>query len=144
MYSLSSTTTSPGCSVGTSTCSISENFIAEKNLGHAPWEFGYAVGVTRPLRSTSSGHECAFCAEKIIVGMEAYGGLGDTWALSLHDTSHYIAPVFGWELPAHFRVSLSPGFGVTGSSVDQFYRIGLAREFDDLGKWFHRRKGGAR
>jgi hypothetical protein len=100
--------------------------------------------VTRPLRSTSSGHECAFCAEKIIVGMEAYGGLGDTWALSLHDTSHYIAPVFGWELPAHFRVSLSPGFGVTGSSVDQFYRIGLAREFDDLGKWFHRRKGGAR
>ena len=27
---------------------ISENFIAEKNLGHAPWEFGYAVGATPP------------------------------------------------------------------------------------------------
>jgi hypothetical protein len=122
---------------------ISENFVAEKNLGHAPWEFGYAVGVTRPLRSTSSGHECALCAEKFIAGVEAYGGLGDTWDLSLHDTSHYIAPVVGWELPAHFRLSFSPGFGVTGSSVDQFYRVGLAREFDDLGKWLRRGKRSA-
>ena len=28
---------------------ISENFIAEKNLANDPWEFGYAVGVSRPL-----------------------------------------------------------------------------------------------
>jgi len=123
---------------------VSENFIAEKNLGHAPWEFGYAVGVTRPLRSLSSGHECTFCAEKVIVGMEAYGGLGDTWDLTLRDTAHYVAPVVGWELPAHFRLSFSPGFGVTGSSMDQFYRMGLAREFEDFGKLFHRRKGGVR
>lgn len=123
---------------------VSENFIAEKNLGHAPWEFGYAVAVARPLRSASSESGCTFCAEKFIVGMEAYGGLGDTWVLSLRDTSHFIAPVVGWELPAHFRVSFSPAIGVTGSSMDQFYRFGLAREFEDMDKLFHRRKGAAR
>ena len=33
---------------------ISENFISEKNLGHEPWEFGYAVGVARPLRGAAA------------------------------------------------------------------------------------------
>ena len=28
---------------------IAENFIAEKNVRHAPFEFGYALGVSRPL-----------------------------------------------------------------------------------------------
>lgn len=121
---------------------ISENFISEKNLGHAPWEFGYAAGLTRPLRSASSGRECIFCAEKFIAGVEAYGGLGDTRALTLRDTSHYVAPVFGWELPAHMRLSLSPGFGVTKTSMDQVYRVGFAYEFNDLdNKFLGRRKG---
>ena len=120
---------------------ISENFISEKDFSHAPWEFGYALGVTHPLHSARSSRECVFCAEKLIGGIEAYGGLGNTWSLTLRDTSHYIAPVVGWELPAHFRLSFSPGFGITGSSIDQFYRIGLAREFDDVGKEFRRRKG---
>ena len=123
---------------------VSENFISEKNLGHAPWEFGYALGATRPLRSASSGRECIFCAEKFIVGGEVYGGLGDVWALTLRDTSHYVAPVVGWQLPAGFRLSFSPGFGVTASSMDQVYRIGVAREFDNFGKMFRSRKGEAR
>jgi hypothetical protein len=121
---------------------ISENFISEKNLGHAPWEFGYALGIARPLRANINDRECTFCAEKVIAGIEAYGGLGDTWSLSLSNTSHYVAPVVGWELPGHWRVSLSPGFGVTGSSLDQFYRIGVVREFDGIGKKF--RGGDAR
>ena len=123
---------------------ISENFIAEKNFGHAPWEFGYALGATHPLRSASSGQECIFCADKFMLGMELYGGLGDTWQLSLRDTSHYVAPLFGWSLPARFRLSFSPGFGITGSSMDQVYRVGLAREFEDVGKMFRGRKGGLR
>lgn len=113
---------------------ISENFISEKNLGHAPWEFGYAVGITRPLHPTSTERDCTFCAEKFIAGIEAYGGLGDIWSLTLGNTSHYIAPVVGWDLPGHWRVNFSPGFGVTGSSLDQFYRIGVVRAFDGIGK----------
>jgi hypothetical protein len=121
---------------------ISENFISEKNLGHAPWEFGYALAVARPLRSAASGRVCTLCAEKFIAGVEAYGGLGDTWALTLHDTSHYLAPVFGWQLPAHMRLSFSPGFGLTGKSMDQVYRVGFAYELKDpADMFFSRRKG---
>jgi hypothetical protein len=120
---------------------ISENFISEKNLGHAPWEFGYAVAVGRPLRAAASPRECTLCAEKVTVGMEAYGGLGDTRSLTLHDTSHYVAPAVGWELPAHMRVSFSAGFGINSVSMDQFYRFGIAYEFKDADdKFFGRGK----
>src|SRR5215469_2807365 len=123
---------------------ISENFIAEKNLGHAPWEFGYAVGASRPLRNLSSGHECTFCLDKFAAGVEAYGGLGDTWDLSLRDTSHYIAPLLGWQLPRGMRLSFSPGFGLTSTSLDRVYRAGLAVELPQIGSWFRSSKGGVR
>jgi hypothetical protein len=110
---------------------LSENFIAEKDLSHAPWEFGYAVAAARPLHS-ATGRVCTFCAEKFIAGAEAYGGVGDTWALTLLDTSHYLAPVFGWQLPRDMQVSLSPGFGLSRSSLDYVLRIGFAIEFDHL------------
>lgn len=123
---------------------ISENFIAEKNLGHEPWEFGYAVAAARPLRSAASGRPCVFCAEKWIAGVEAYGGLGDTAALTLRDTSHYIAPLLGWELPRGMRLSFSPGFGLTDSSLTRLYRVGLAYELSQPGSWFRRSRGGVK
>jgi len=121
---------------------ISENFIAEKNLSHSPWEFGYAVGVTRPLRSLASARPCAFCLEKFIAGVEAYGGLGDTDSLTLGDASHYIAPIIGWQMPRG-RLSFSPGFGLTSTSLDRIYRIGLSFEINQFGSWFRAGKGGA-
>lgn len=121
---------------------ISENFISEKDLGHAPWEFGYAVGVTHPLRSAASGRECTFCAEKFIAGAEGYGGLGDTFALTMRDTSHYIAPLIGWQLPKGVRFSFSPGFGLTSTSLARVYRVGVAFEFEQVGRWFHSAKVG--
>ena len=120
---------------------VSENFITEKDLGHAPWEFGYAVGATRPLGTRF--RQGAFSADKFIAGVEAYGGLGDTDSLTLGDTSHYIAPLLGWNLPKHMRVSFSPGFGVTNSSLDRLYRVGFAYEIPQFAEWF-RRNGGAR
>ena len=115
---------------------ISENFIAEKNLGHQPWEFGYALGASRPLKTALSLRQCTFCLEKLIAGVEAYGGLGDTWDLSLHETSHYIAPLLGWDLSARMRLSFSPGFGLTGTSLDRVYRVGFAYEMPQLGSLF--------
>jgi hypothetical protein len=122
---------------------ISENFIAEKDLSHAPWEFGYAVGATRPLRGAASSRTCTFCAEKFIAGAEAYGGLGNTAALTIADTSHYIAPLIGWQLPKGLRLSFSPGFGLTSASLNRVYRVGVAYEFNQFGNWFHHAHGGA-
>jgi hypothetical protein len=120
---------------------ISENFISEKDLGHDPWEFGYAIGATRPLRSAARSRECTFCAEKFIAGAEAYGGLGDTFSLTMRDTSHYIAPLIGWQLPRGLRFSFSPGFGLTDTSLARVYRVSLAFEFEQIGKWFHSPNG---
>jgi hypothetical protein len=121
---------------------IAENFIAEKNLNHAPWEFGYAVGAARPLRTAASARPCTFCAQKFVAGAEAYGGLGDTWSLTLGDTSHYIAPFIGWQLPKSIRLSFSPGFGLTSTSLDRVYRVGFSYEFNQVSSWFHGDKGG--
>lgn len=121
---------------------IAENFIAEKNLGHAPWEFGYAIGAARPLRGAASDRSCTFCAEKFVAGAEAYGGLGDTDLLTLGDTSHYIAPLLGWQLPKGLRVSFSPGFGLTSTSLTRVYRVGVAFEFNQVANWFHSANGG--
>jgi hypothetical protein len=122
---------------------ISENFISEKDLGHAPWEFGYALGAARPLRAAESSQACTFCAQKFMAGAEAYGGLGNTDALTLRATSHYVAPLLGWQLPKGLRLSFSPGFGLTSSSLSRVYRIGLAMEFEQVGNWFrHAPKGG--
>lgn len=115
---------------------LSENFITEKNLGHEPWEFGYAVAAAHPLRTASSARECTFCAKKVMLGAEVYGGLGDTWALTIANTSHYAAPLIGWQLPGDSRISFSPGWGLTRTSLDRVYRIGFAVEFDGLGSRF--------
>ena len=116
---------------------ISENFISEKNLNHSPWEFGYALGATRPLRARSAAGNAPFAREKFIAGVEAYGGLGDTFSLTMRDTSHYVAPLIGWQLPQGVRLSFSPGFGLTNSSLRGSTASGLAFEFNQVGNWFH-------
>lgn len=121
---------------------ISENFISEKDLNHAPWEFGYAFGAARPLHTLGSGKPCNFCLEKFMAGAEMYGGLGDTWSLTTGNTSHYVAPVVGWQLPAG-RLSFSTGFGLTSSSLDRVYRIGWASEIPQFGSLFRSHHGGA-
>ena len=72
-----------------------------------------------------------------MAGVEAYGGLGDTASLTLRNTSHYIAPVVEWQLPKGLRLSFSPGFGLTDSSLNRVYRFGVAYEFSQIGNWFH-------
>src|SRR5215471_14556493 len=55
---------------------VSENLIAEKNIAGEPWEFGYALAVSRPLSLVASANECRFCRENFTLGAELYGGLG--------------------------------------------------------------------
>ena len=107
---------------------VSWNVIGEKNLKHAPWEFGYAVGAARPLSSRARARECHVCAENFAVGAEMYGGLGDTASLGLHDTSHYVAGDVNWAIVPGFGVSFSPGFGLNDNSLARVYRFGVTYE----------------
>jgi hypothetical protein len=109
---------------------LSENFIAEKNLKAEPWEFGYAVAVSRPLSLVASAKECRFCRENIALGAELYGGLGDRYSFGFSHTSQYLAPLATLHLPEGPTFTVSPGFGLNHNSHGMLLRFGVAYEFD--------------
>lgn len=129
-------------SSGWKSWNISENFIAEKNLSNAPWEFGYAWGVSRSIGLKASASRCNFCKENFVAGIEMYGGLGDRYSFGLRDTSHYVAPVLAWNLPANWTLRVSPGFGLNGNSHRLLLRFGISREFAGFGRTVSRWIGG--
>lgn len=107
---------------------FAENIITAKNLSNEPWEFGYALGASRPLKLAASSHRCNFCAQNFVAGFEMYGGLGDRHSFGLRDTSHYLAPVAAWNLPSGWTLRVSPGFGLNGNSHGFLLRWGLSYE----------------
>ncbi len=111
------------------------NPLVTKNLlPSEPWEFGYAIGASRPLALNASAKSCNFCRENFIAGVELYGGLGDTKSFGLHDTSHYLAPVAAWNIPSGWTIRLSPGFGLNDNSHQLLMRWGLSYEFTGFGE----------
>jgi hypothetical protein len=112
---------------------FTENTIATKNLSSDPWEFGYALGASRPLALKASAKRCSFCRQNFIVGAEMYGGLGDRHSFGLHDTSHYFAPVVAWNLPSDWTLWLSAGFGLNDNSHRLLLRWGVSREITGFG-----------
>jgi hypothetical protein len=121
---------------------LSENLIFEKNLDNSPWEFGYAVGVSRPLKLAASARKCSFCAQRFAAGLEMYGGLGDRYTPGLRDTSHYLGPAVNWSSPSGLTLSFSPQFGLNDNSVARLYRFGISYEISQVfGKLGFHRKG---
>jgi hypothetical protein len=121
------------------------NPLATKNIAPSnPWEFGYAIGVSRPLALKASANKCNFCPENFIAGVEMYGGLGDAQSFGLHDTSHYLAPAMAWNLPSGWTFRVSPGFGLNANSHSLLLRWGMSREFSGFGDTVSRLLGGRR
>ncbi|HEX8712698.1 MAG TPA: hypothetical protein VF730_12550 [Terracidiphilus sp.] len=117
---------------------FSENFIAEKNLSNEPWEFGYALGASRPLSLTAPAQECVFCRQNFTAGAELYGGLGTTHSFGLNDTSHYAGPVVNWALPHGTTLGFSPQFGLNGNSVGALWRFNVSYEIQQFRNLFLR------
>ncbi|MFP5230688.1 MAG: hypothetical protein ACLGXA_23980 [Acidobacteriota bacterium] len=118
---------------------FAENFITEKNLQTSePWEFGYAVGASRPLTLRAGAKACTFCRENFAAGVEMYGGLGTTDGVGLKATSHYVAPIVRWEAPRGPAISFSPGFGLNDNSMQVLWRVGVQYEFQQFFGRFHR------
>jgi len=111
---------------------VAENMIAEKNIAGDPWEFGYAVAVSRPLSLAASPNACRFCRENFAMGAELYGGLGDRYSFGLHDTSHYLAPTLAFHLPRGPTFSVSPAAGLNSNSNGFLLRFGVAYEIDQV------------
>jgi len=119
---------------------VSENFLSVKNLAGEPWEFGYAVGASRPLTLKAAARRCNFCPQNFVAGAELYGGLGNTSSFGLPETSHYFAPVVAWNMPSGWTLRASPTFGLNHNSYRFLIRWGVAKEFSGFGdlvkKWF--------
>jgi hypothetical protein len=111
---------------------LSENLIAEKNLAAEPWEFGYALGISRAFSQRASARPCKLCAENFSGGLELYGGLGDRYSFGLHDTSHYIAPVLTWRVPSGPDIKISPGFGLNDYSHGALVRVAVSYEIEQF------------
>ncbi len=122
---------------------IAQNTIATKNVtGGNPWEYGYAIGVSRPLALKARSERCSFCPENFIAGVEMYGDLGDRHSFGLHETSHYLAPAVAWNLPSDWTIRISPGFGLNDKSHQFILRWGLSHEFSGFGSVISRLFGG--
>ena len=118
---------------------ISENFISEKNVQFGdPWEFGYAIGVSRPLKLAASANECTFCAEKFQAGAELYGGLGDANGFGTSNTSQYFGPTFNWTAPNGMTIAMSPQFGLNSYSIPFLFRFSISYEIEQVFSRFHR------
>jgi hypothetical protein len=113
---------------------IAENFIAEKNVRHAPYEFGYAWGVSRPLALLARPDRCSLCPENFQVGAEMYGGLGTNADFGLSATSQYFAPTVAWTLANGTTLKVSPSFGLTGTSAGFLLRFGVSYEIAQFGR----------
>jgi hypothetical protein len=118
---------------------ISENFITEKNFQNGdPWEFGYAIGVSRPLKLAASASECTFCAEKFQAGAELYGGLGDTQGFGTSFTSQYFGPTINWTAPNGMTIGMSPQVGLNSYSIPFLFRFSISYEIEQVFSRFHR------
>lgn len=114
---------------------IAGNFIATKNFSASEgFEFGYALGVARPLARLASGKACRFCRENFVAGLEMYGGLGSTLDLSLHETAHYLAPAIGWQLSDNSSLRFSSAFGLAHVSNPVLLRFGYSYEIRGFGR----------
>ena len=112
---------------------LAGNFIGEKDLGPFPWEFGYALGVSRPL-AAAAGNRCAFCAERFSAGVELYGGAGTWNRFTLRGTSQYLAPDLLWVVPGEVNLKVSVGWGLTDESARMLIRFGVSKDIDGFGR----------
>lgn len=123
---------------------ISENFIAEKNVkpgNGEPWEFGYALGVARPLANYAGAKNCVLCRQNLTAGAEMYGGLGTTDGFGLRATSHYIGPSLGLDLQGRApSIAFSPQFGLNDNSAGVLWRFKVSYEVQQFRDLFWRKK----
>jgi hypothetical protein len=112
---------------------ISENFISEKATNEPePWEFGYALAVSRPLTLAAGRRACLFCRENFSAGLELYGGLGTADSFGWKQTSQYLAPVVQWNIPKGPSIGFEPAFGLNANSVGVLWRFKVSYEFEQI------------
>jgi hypothetical protein len=107
------------------------NWINDVNFDNGDWEFGYAAGLNYKLFEDE--HRTGWDLKELILGLEFYGGLGDSaegLTMSGSETAQYAGVNLKAELANGVELGLGGAFGLTGLSEDALLRTSLSYEFD--------------
>lgn len=121
---------------------IAFNWINETNLESGKWEFGYATGLNLKLYEAEdgeggerSGHfHFADCGiEELVLGVELFGGLGDSVLGLTADpdkTKQYLGVNLLAELKNDIELGIGGAFGLTGDSENALLRLVAGYKFE--------------
>ena len=105
------------------------NWINETDLDSDVTAFGYAIGLSYRLAS-SGEHDHHEGHEGVVLGLELYGGLGDSekFTADSNITEHYLAPTAMWHLGQGWMFKGGVSVGLTEPSQD-LIRMAVGYEF---------------
>jgi len=124
---------------------VAFNWISEVNFDSGNWEFGYAAGLNYVLYRAAGGEEAeeeaehhkfatsSWDLEKLTLGVEFYGGLGDSDLGLTFDpdkTQQYAGINLLARLENHLRLGIGGAFGLTRDSEDAILRLVAGYEFE--------------
>lgn len=108
------------------------NWINDVDLKSGKWEFGYAAGLTYTLFEIEKKSH-SFDIKEMLLGLEFYGGLGDSTKGLTFDgsvTEQYAGLNLKTEFSNGSMFMLGGAFGLTDVSRDAFFRAMVGFEFD--------------
>jgi hypothetical protein len=115
---------------------VAFNWINEVDFDSGNWEFGYVAGLNYTLLSEEGEHESAGSKgcdlEELKLGVEFYGGLGDSEAgltLDGSDTEQYVGINLKGELENGVEIGAGVALGLTEDSEDAIIRTMVGYEF---------------
>ena len=123
----------------TSRLNVAFNTIQEVKFDNGVWAFGYAAGLNYDIyRSFEDGafagpHTGAFEIQKLTLGLEVFGGLGDSvrgLTLDPDKTEQYVGVGLRADFPNDVHLGIGGAFGVTSSSEDALLRLTAGVEFE--------------
>lgn len=123
---------------------IAFNWINEIKFDNGLWSFGYAAGFNYALFETAGGGEAreeaenrgseakSWELEKLTLGVEFYGGVGDAGlglTLDPNKTEQYGGINLESEFDNHFHITIGGAFGLTQPSQNAILRLSAGYEF---------------
>ena len=121
---------------------VAFNWINETNVKTGKWEFGYAAGLNYVFyeAGASEGDKAPEVApagdwglEKLTLGVELYGGLGDSqlgMTLDPNNTEQYLGVNLLGEWENHLHFGIGGAFGLTDDSENAILRLTAGYEFE--------------
>ena len=121
-----------------SNLNVAFNTIQEVNFMNGVWSFGYAAGLNytffraydQPGIAENAGQ---FGLQKVTLGLELFGGLGDSvkgLTLDGSKTEQYFGAGLRFDFQNEFHVGVGGAFGLTDHSEDAIIRLRAGYEFE--------------